>query len=69
MFAMSGGFYKYRCKHFLTYNCNHWVYVAGAACASCLVSPAGYEMQTMGMLAARRALLLTFFCLLLGPGP
>lgn len=33
----SGGFYKYRCKHFLTYNCNNWVYVNGAACACCLV--------------------------------
>ncbi|KAK3315221.1 hypothetical protein B0H66DRAFT_337137 [Apodospora peruviana] len=32
----SGGFYKYRCKHFYTYNCNNWVYVNGAACASCL---------------------------------
>ncbi|KAM7209575.1 hypothetical protein V8F20_000313 [Naviculisporaceae sp. PSN 640] len=32
----SGGFYKYRCKHFLTYNCNNWVYVNGAACACCL---------------------------------
>ncbi|KAK3683678.1 hypothetical protein B0T22DRAFT_483502 [Podospora appendiculata] len=32
----SGGFYKYRCKHFLTHNCNNWVWVNGAACACCL---------------------------------
>ncbi|KAK1832702.1 hypothetical protein QBC39DRAFT_236010, partial [Podospora conica] len=31
----SGGFYKYRCKYFLTHNCPHWVYVNGAPCAYC----------------------------------
>ena len=34
----SGGFYKYRCKHFYTYNCPNWVYCNGHACAMCLVS-------------------------------
>ncbi|KAI9744868.1 MAG: hypothetical protein M1818_001793 [Claussenomyces sp. TS43310] len=32
----SGGYYKYRCKHWLTYNCPHWVWVNGAACAHCM---------------------------------
>ncbi|KAK4040550.1 hypothetical protein C8A01DRAFT_35412 [Parachaetomium inaequale] len=32
----SGGFYKYRCKHFYTYNCPNWVYCNGHACAMCL---------------------------------
>ncbi|CAN8103606.1 unnamed protein product [Discula destructiva] len=32
----SGGFYKYRCKYFYTYNCSNWVYVSNAPCASCL---------------------------------
>ncbi|KAK3386981.1 hypothetical protein B0H63DRAFT_144641 [Podospora didyma] len=32
----SGGFYKYRCKYFLPYNCQNWVWVNYAACASCL---------------------------------
>ena len=34
----SGGFYKYRCKYFYTYNCPNWVYCNGHACAMCLVS-------------------------------
>lgn len=34
----SGGFYKYRCKYFYTYNCSNWVYVSQAPCANCLVS-------------------------------
>ena len=33
----SGGFYKYRCKYFLTHNCPNWVYANGHACALCLV--------------------------------
>lgn len=33
----SGGFYKYRCKYFYTYNCSNWVYVSNAPCANCLV--------------------------------
>ena len=34
----SGGYYKYRCKYFLTHNCPHWVWVNNAPCAHCLVS-------------------------------
>ncbi|KAK4115621.1 hypothetical protein N656DRAFT_775547 [Canariomyces notabilis] len=34
----SGGFYKYRCKYFWTYNCDNWVYANGHACQMCLVS-------------------------------
>jgi hypothetical protein len=33
----SGGFYKYRCKYFLSHNCPNWVYCNGHACANCLV--------------------------------
>ncbi|TVY21016.1 hypothetical protein LARI1_G000576, partial [Lachnellula arida] len=32
----SGGYYKYRCKYFLTHNCPHWVWVHNAPCAYCL---------------------------------
>lgn len=32
-----GGYYKYRCKNWLTYNCEEWVWVNGAACVNCLV--------------------------------
>ncbi|KAF8862763.1 hypothetical protein BDZ45DRAFT_798940 [Acephala macrosclerotiorum] len=32
----SGGYYKYRCKYWLTYNCPHWVWVNNAPCAHCL---------------------------------
>jgi len=32
----SGGYYKYRCKYWLTYNCPHWVWVNHAPCAHCL---------------------------------
>jgi len=35
----TGGFYKYRCKYFYTYNCPNWVYCNGHACAMCLVNP------------------------------
>lgn len=35
----TGGFYKYRCKYFYTYNCPNWVYCNGHACAMCLVVP------------------------------
>ncbi|VBB83736.1 Putative protein of unknown function [Podospora comata] len=33
---MSGGFNKYRCKYFLSYNCPNWVFMNGHACGSCL---------------------------------
>lgn len=32
----SGGYYKYRCKYWLTYNCPNWVWVNNAPCAHCL---------------------------------
>lgn len=35
--GQGGGYYKYRCKHFYTYNCMNWVWVNYAACATCLV--------------------------------
>jgi hypothetical protein len=33
-----GGYFKYRCKNWLTYNCGEWVWVNGTACINCLVS-------------------------------
>ncbi|KAG5929830.1 hypothetical protein E4U42_004350 [Claviceps africana] len=33
---MSTGFYKYRCKYFYTHNCQNWVWVNNAPCATCL---------------------------------
>ncbi|KAI1173011.1 hypothetical protein F4777DRAFT_480802 [Nemania sp. FL0916] len=30
-----GGFYKFRCKNFLSHDCPNWVYVNGSACAKC----------------------------------
>jgi hypothetical protein len=33
----SGGYYRYRCKYWLTYNCLNWVWVNNAPCAHCLV--------------------------------
>lgn len=36
---MSGGFYKYRCKYFYTYNCPNWVWVSNSPCAPCVVGP------------------------------
>lgn len=32
----AGGYFKYRCKYFLTYNCPNWVWVNNAPCAHCL---------------------------------
>jgi len=32
----SGGFYKYRCRYFLSHNCPNWVWVHNAPCAACL---------------------------------
>lgn len=33
----SGGYYKYRCKYWLTHECPNWVWVNNASCAHCLV--------------------------------
>ncbi|KAI5837189.1 hypothetical protein DFP73DRAFT_569297 [Morchella snyderi] len=36
---MSGsGFYRFRCKNFLTYNCENWVWVNHSACAQCVAA-------------------------------
>ena len=35
----TGGYFKYRCKYWLTYNCPNWVWVNNAPCAHCLVRP------------------------------
>lgn len=37
---MSGGFYRYPCRFFYTYNCPNMTFVYDAPCAMCLVSQA-----------------------------
>ncbi|KAI1826828.1 hypothetical protein F4861DRAFT_536592 [Xylaria intraflava] len=49
----SGGYYRYRCKYFLTHNCPNWVYVNNTACATCSsqgrdVEPASSQVPVMG---------------------
>ncbi|KAL7276624.1 hypothetical protein RUND412_000390 [Rhizina undulata] len=34
----SGGYYKFRCKNFFTYNCGNWVWVNHSACAECVAA-------------------------------
>jgi len=34
----SGGYYKYRCKNWLEWECPNWVWINNAPCARCLVS-------------------------------
>jgi len=41
----SGGYYKYRCKYWLTYNCPHWVWVNNAPCAHCLADGRDSEVE------------------------
>jgi hypothetical protein len=41
----SGGFYKYRCRYFLTHNCPNWVWVHNAPCANCLAEGRDDEFQ------------------------
>ncbi|KAG4430703.1 hypothetical protein IFR05_013807 [Cadophora sp. M221] len=43
----SGGYYKYRCKYWLTYNCPNWVWVNNAPCAHCLADGRDSEMAEM----------------------
>jgi len=43
----SGGYYKYRCKYWLTYNCPNWVWVNNAPCAHCLAD--GRDSETAMM--------------------
>ncbi|KAG5976238.1 hypothetical protein E4U56_002193 [Claviceps arundinis] len=41
---MSGGFYKYRCKYFYTHDCQNWVWMNNAPCATCLAEGRDDEM-------------------------
>lgn len=40
-----GGYYKYRCKYWLTFNCPHWVWVNNAPCAHCLADGRDSDMD------------------------
>ncbi|GJN74495.1 hypothetical protein JDV02_006043 [Purpureocillium takamizusanense] len=41
------GFYKYRCKYFMSHNCPNWVWVANSPCASCLADGRENEQAKM----------------------
>ncbi|KAJ6782439.1 hypothetical protein PWT90_07996 [Aphanocladium album] len=36
MSSPGGGFYKYRCKYFLSHDCKNWVWVIDTPCSTCL---------------------------------
>ncbi|KAF7891876.1 hypothetical protein EAF00_008178 [Botryotinia globosa] len=38
MSGSGGGYYKYRCKYWLLYSCENWVWVNNESCAKCLAS-------------------------------
>ncbi|KAL2069634.1 hypothetical protein VTL71DRAFT_14313 [Oculimacula yallundae] len=40
----SGGYYKYRCKYWMTYNCPNWVWVNNSPCAHCLADGRDSDM-------------------------
>ncbi|KAH8757123.1 hypothetical protein BGZ57DRAFT_908759 [Hyaloscypha finlandica] len=40
----SGGYFKYRCKYWLTYYCSNWVWVNKTPCAHCLVSLSSFSL-------------------------
>ncbi|KAG6247296.1 hypothetical protein E4U24_003236 [Claviceps purpurea] len=44
---MSGGFYKYRCKYFYTHDCQNWVWMNNAPCATCLAEGRDDEMSSV----------------------
>ncbi|PNY26117.1 Uncharacterized protein TCAP_03953 [Tolypocladium capitatum] len=48
------GFYKYRCKYFMSHNCLNWVWVANSPCASCLADGRENEQAKMPAWAVSR---------------
>ncbi|KAJ3482187.1 hypothetical protein NLG97_g7637 [Lecanicillium saksenae] len=36
MSSPGGGFYKYRCKYFLSHDCKNWVWVSDTPCSTCM---------------------------------
>ncbi|KND94578.1 hypothetical protein TOPH_01232 [Tolypocladium ophioglossoides CBS 100239] len=48
------GFYKYRCKFFISHNCPNWVWVANSPCASCLALGRENEQAKMPAWTASR---------------
>jgi hypothetical protein len=49
-----GGFYKYRCKYFYTYNCQSWVWVNNSPCATCLAEGRDHEQSISATLVVAR---------------
>jgi len=47
--SSSGGYYKYRCKYWMTYNCPNWVWVNNSPCAHCLADGRDSEMATVSV--------------------
>ncbi|KAI1199351.1 hypothetical protein F5X97DRAFT_341707 [Nemania serpens] len=49
----TGGYYRFRCRFFLTHNCQNWVYIRDAVCAECSAKgrdaqPAASQAPMMG---------------------
>lgn len=34
----SGGYYRYHCKHWMTYDCPNWVWMNNTPCATCMAN-------------------------------
>jgi len=46
-----GGYYKFRCKNWLTHNCPNWVWVNGTSCAECMAQGRGSGTSTSSNLS------------------
>ncbi|KAI1110966.1 hypothetical protein F5Y14DRAFT_454493 [Nemania sp. NC0429] len=49
----TGGYYRFRCKYFLSHECPNWVYINNAVCAECSAKgrdaePAPSQASTTG---------------------
>ncbi|OAA63073.1 hypothetical protein ISF_04949 [Cordyceps fumosorosea ARSEF 2679] len=54
MSSPGGGFYKYRCKYFFTFECKNWVWVNDTPCSTCLAMGRDDEPYPASTLAAPR---------------
>ncbi|KAI1187789.1 hypothetical protein F5B17DRAFT_398350 [Nemania serpens] len=39
----TGGYYRFRCKYFLSHDCQNWVYIRNGVCAECSAKGRGSE--------------------------
>ncbi|KAJ4155171.1 hypothetical protein LMH87_000428 [Akanthomyces muscarius] len=54
MSSPGGGFYKYRCKYFLSHDCKNWVWVNDTPCSTCLANGRDEETYPTAAWAASR---------------